>query len=264
MLHRQYVNRNDQVEILERLNRARDVGHRVQQVRAIDDERLDRVRFARNHRLDQFLHGRRTAQEFGAGAIGARFAGRTDGQFRAFGARLGRTATGAAGDGKGRMGIRLDIGRLVEVETTLAPVRTEQRVDRVGRTHALRVVAVPRHMAPRHDQRLRQAVGHDACRRADQLRVEFRDGGRPLGRQVGDMGGQLVEAVGPLRNIVGVVALLGDQHVDPRQQQRRVGAGLDGQPVVGLGGHAGETWVDHDHLGAAAPGLGKVLHHRVA
>ena len=249
---------------LERLQGAGHIGDCIEQIRAVDNQRLDRIGFARDHGLDQLAHRGGPAQERSRAPVGARFARGTGGQLGALGARLGGTAAGAASYRKGRVRIGFDVGRLVEVEAAFPPVGAEQSIDDVDRPHALRVVAVPGRVAARHDGSLRQRIGHDARSGADQLGIEFGNRRRPFRRHLLHVGSQLLEALRPLGDILAVIALFGDQHVDPGHEQRRIGARLDGQPVVGLGRHAGETRIDHDHLGALAPGMGKVLHHGVA
>jgi len=71
--------------------------------------------------------------------------------------------------------------------------------------------------------------------------------------------GQLLEADGVLLYVVAVVEVFLDEDVDPGEQERQVGAGLDGQPAVGLGGGGGEARVHHHQLRPAPQGFGEVL-----
>ena len=57
--------------------------------------------------------------------------------------------------------------------------------------------------------------------------------------------------VGPAAHEGLVVPAALEHHVDQRQRQRRIGAGPDLQPVLGLAGEPGAARVDHDEAGAA-------------
>ena len=63
--------------------------------------------------------------------------------------------------------------------------------------------------------------------------------------------GQLVETVAPLLDELVVVQVLVDDDVEHAQRQRRVGAGAQAQPVLGLRREPGELRVDNDQLAPA-------------
>ena len=69
---------------------------------------------------------------------------------------------------------------------------------------------------------------------------------------------------GPLVDVFDIVARLVDDDVHPGQEQGGIRPGLNGQPVVGFGRHLREARVDDDDFHAACPGIGKILHDRVA
>ena len=69
---------------------------------------------------------------------------------------------------------------------------------------------------------------------------------------VGHRLGQLVEADGPVADEGLVVEMLGDDHVEPGEQEGAVGARTDAQPVGRLARHRRQPRVDGDDLGARA------------
>jgi len=73
----------------------------------------------------------------------------------------------------------------------------------------------------------------------------------------------LVEAVRVALEVVPVVEPFLDEHVHPRQEDRRVRSRLHGQPVIRFGGRDGEAWIEHDEVRTLPQGMGKVLHLRV-
>ena len=95
---------------------------------------------------------------------------------------------------------------------------------------------------------------------ADLLGIEPRDGRGPLGRVLGHMLLQLLEAVAPLAHELPVDQALVDDGVQHGQRERGVGAGTQRQPQVGLGGRLGVARV-HDHdLQAVLLQVGVAVH----
>ncbi len=80
-------------------------------------------------------------------------------------------------------------------------------------------------------------VGSDAGDRGDALR-------RPLGGHLAHP----VYAVEVRFDVAELDQVLGEQRVHDGEQQRRVGAGRDGQPLVGANGGGGADRVDDNHL----------------
>ena len=98
-----------------------------------------------------------------------------------------------------------------------------------------------------------------AIRRAAPAMVA--DGGGPLGGLVGNALGHCLEAVRPALDEVMVVQVFGDDDVQQRHGQDGVGAGTDGQPVVGAGAPPGETRVDGDDAGTHLHALDQPVAH---
>ncbi len=162
------------------------------------------------------------------------------------------------------MRIGVEVRRLAEIHTAAPSVGAEEGVHDVDRSHPLRVGAVPGDVASRDDQGPGPRRGHDSGGLPDLVGGEIGDRRRPFRRQVRYVSGELIEALRPLGDEGRVVEPLGDEHVDPRQEERRVGARLDRQPVVGLAGRGREARVHHDDAGTPSPGSGEILHDGVA
>ena len=70
---------------------------------------------------------------------------------------------------------------------------------------------------------------------------------RPLGRPRSELGRQALEALGVRRDVLGVVQVLGHDHVHEPQRQRRVGARQRAHVPVGRRGRARQQRVDDHH-----------------
>ncbi len=237
------VDDDQQVEIVDRLQRLARVRQRVEDVRRVDEPALDRIRLAGKRRVadagrDPFV-GERVARAV-----------------RAIRLRLVRLRIR-----RQRIGRDLHAGR--QEEPALAAPVAEQRGQQRDGAAPLRVVAVPVHApAGVHDRRWPMAREF-ARGNADQVRVDAGFRRRPFGGVRLDLGGELVEAVAVFRDERLVVAALDHQHVHPREQQREIGARLDRQPVLGLAGRYREARIDDDDRNAPFDRLGEFLHLRV-
>ena len=168
---------DDELEVAQRLLGALHHRDRVQQIDAVEDETLDRVGVAGDHRWDQLLHRRRTPQERGSAPVGPCLSGWSKGKLVALLSGFGGTTPRATGHGEGWVWIGLEVRRLVEVHTTLTPVGPEQGVDDVHRPHSLGVVAVPGDVAAGMDERGRTVACHLPCGLPDHVGGEAgRDG----------------------------------------------------------------------------------------
>ena len=94
----------------------------------------------------------------------------------------------------------------------------------------------------------------------DLVGVEPGDGSGPFGRVLLHVRLELFEAVAPLVHEVEVIQALVDDGAQHGQRQRRVGAGAQGQPQVGLGGRLGIAGVDDDDLQAGLLQVGVAVH----
>ena len=101
-----------------------------------------------------------------------------------------------------------------------------------------------------------------AGQRSDALRVDAGDAGDPLR---GPVRGHLPQTVEPV-DVGGQLAegdqILVEQRVGDGQQQRRVGARRDRQPLVGAGRGQGADRVDHNHLAALTNSVDDAHHVR--
>ena len=109
MLLGENVDGEDEVELLECLDRPRRHWDRIQEVDAVDDQAGDPVGIVGDHRVDQLLHRGRPSEERLAGTVGASLAGRSEGQFvtHLF-TRFCGTAARAARDRKRRMWVGIE------------------------------------------------------------------------------------------------------------------------------------------------------------
>ena len=85
-----------------------------------------------------------------------------------------------------------------------------------------------------------RAVGRDTRRRGDTL-------GRPLRDEVAEP----VDALDQIGDRSEIDQVVGEEHVHDREQERRVGAGRDGQPLARAVCCAGAARIDHDDLATA-------------
>ena len=97
--------------------------------------------------------------------------------------------------------------------------------------------------------------------RADVVGIYLADLGSPLGGPVLHALGQLVEAVRPVLDELGVVPPMLDDLVHERQREGGIGAGTGLQGHVRVLGHVLEAHVDDDELRDAG---GLVLEHLLA
>ena len=242
-LARQRVDDDQQVEVVDRLQRLARVRQRVEDVRRVDEPALDRVGLGRQRRVADAgrdaLVGERKARAVGTVGLGLV-------RLRVLGQR-----------------VRRDLHAGGQVEPALAAPVAEQRGQERDRAAALRVVAVPDDAPARVHDRRGTVARELARRRADQAGVDAGFRRRPLGRVRLDLGGELVEAVAVLLDERAVVAAFAHQHVHPREQQREVGAGPDRQPVLGLARGDREARVDDDDRDAPLHRLRELLHLRV-
>ena len=163
----------------------------------------------------------------------------------------------------GRVRVRRHVhaGRLVEA--ALPPPAPEERVEERDRAAPLRVVPVPRRVAPGMHERRRPVSRHRARGLADDGRLDAGLGVRPFRGERGDLGGKGLEAEAVRGHVVLVVEPLADQHVHPGEEEREVGPRLDGQVVPRLARRDREAGVGHDDRGAVADRVGELLHLRV-
>jgi hypothetical protein len=90
----------------------------------------------------------------------------------------------------------------------------------------------------------------------DRLRRERAGRGDRFGREWTAQPADLVDAVGERGEASGPDEVLGEEHVHPRHQHRRVGAGTDRHPFVGAFRGARPPGVDDDASAAALPQRG--------
>ena len=146
--------------------------------------------------------------------------------------------------GEARRGRQLVAALLVDVSRDGA--QDGLAADGTGGVDAARVAAL---LPPRQASRLRGGV--HAGRLADLIGGYPGDLGHLLGRVVLGALLELLEPHAPLVHELVVVEILLDDHVDPAECERRVGAGADLQEQIGLLGHLAEARVDDHELGAA-------------
>ena len=113
-----------------------------------------------------------------------------------------------------------------------------------------------------------EAAGGGLCHRARQL-LDALGGhvgylGGPRGRVFLHLGCELVEARGALLHEVVVVEVLLDEHVVERQDERQVGARVDGHPVAGEDAGVVEARVNAHDARSGLPGGREALHGRGA
>ena len=241
-LRRNHVHDDHQVELLDRADGLGLVGHRVDQVRRIDEPALDRVGLAGECRLADARRDRL--------------------------ARKRITVVGVVYLASHRLGVgRVRVARHVharrEVEAALASPAAEQRVQQRNGASALRIVAVPGRAAARVDERRGAVARHDSRSLADQL---GRDAGLrigPLGRARRNLRLEVLEAEAVLLDVLAIVEAFRDDHVHPREQQREVGARLHRQVVLRLARGDREAGVGDDDRGAGSDGVSELLHLRV-
>ena len=113
------------------------------------------------------------------------------------------------------------------------------------------------------NKRGRTIAGHFAGGFANDVGLNTRFGISPLGREIRDPGGKLLEAEAVSRYVFLVVEILAQQDIHPRQEKSDVGAGFDGQVPLGLAGGDGKTRIHHDEARTGGHRLRKLLHLRV-
>ena len=237
-----HVHHHQQVQRLDGGQRLGPLRQRLDQVGAVDQPPLDRVRLPVQRRAAQAL--RQRLQCHGRLALAT------------IGRRLGR--------GIGRRGVLGELHAAGAEEAAAVAPAPQDRVEQRDGARAVRVVgAVPRGVATGVHQRGRRGPRDPTRRAPDELGVQARLQRGPLGRVARHRRRELLEARRVRLDVRAVVAALADDHVQPGQQQRRVGAGADGQPGLGLGRRRGEARVHHDEVHAARDGLGEVLDLRV-
>ena len=96
---------------------------------------------------------------------------------------------------------------------------------------------------------------HESRNLDDALLGDARDGSGPSGRELLDMLGQLIEAEAPVLDEVVIVEILADNDIQERKCEGAVGAGNDGQPVIGMGAQALLHGANVDNRHAALLGI---------
>ncbi|GBD10214.1 hypothetical protein HRbin22_02481 [Candidatus Thermoflexus japonica] len=161
------------------------------------------------------------------------------------------------------MGIGIKSGSAGDIEPSRPPDVAQQYIQNEQRSHPLGVVPIPDHMAPWGDDRPRPVGSHLPGHLPDHLRRDFRDRGGPLRRERLNMFDQAFKADGVFLDVFPIVKALRDQNMHPRQQERRVGSGLDGKPAVGLHRRCRVAGIHHHQLRPTGQRAGEILHHRV-
>lgn len=185
----------------------------------------------------------------------------------------GSSAKGASFLQPIRRSLRLRIGRsrvLRELhparpeEAALVSPRPEQGVQNGDRPRSVRVVRpVPARVTSRVNDHRRSRRRHAPRRVADRLCVDASLRRRPFRRVRKDRLRQLLEPRSVLLDVLPLIAPFIDDHVNPRQQERRVGPGPDGHPRPRLRGRRREARVHHDEVCLPIHHLGEVLNLRV-
>ena len=234
------IDRDEQVELPQRVDDALLVGKRRRRVAAADDERAHAVGAGLEDLLGKDRRRQLTHERAHADA--------------ALEAALPRAHR--------RRRLRVQVAATAEHAGARVPVALarEATAHHVHRLHqVLGDVRVRAHVGPG------AGLGHPArgapehARRFDdQLAVDAGDAARDLGRHRLDRGAERVEAVDPPRAEVDVVQTLGEDRAQQRGEQRDVGAGDELEVEVGVGGDLGAARVDDDELQAprAAPPRG--------
>ncbi len=184
------VHHPQELEVLHLLDELLAPGHRLDEVAPVDEPGLEVV--------ERVAGLRRVAQ---AAREHLRREGVRRHALRLVHRRRDRAVREVGGE---RVGRERELRR-GEVAAAAAPAAEERGEHRHGAL-ALGVVAVPDGVAAGVDERGRARAPDEPRGGADQPRVDAGDGVGPLRRLVGDVGGELGEALGVLRDVVGVVA----------------------------------------------------------
>ena len=148
-------------------------------------------------------------------------------------------------------------GRAEDAAAAIAPRADQcgQAGDRAHHPRALAMVLDPDQPADRG--RARGGVG--AGERHDLLGGHAGHLLRALGRPQRELGREPLEALGVIGDVLGVVQVLGHDHVHEPERQRRVGARQRAHVPVGRGRGARAQGIDDDH---PRPRLARGLHDR--
>ena len=234
----------DEIQRLERFDRAPCVGIGDQNIDAAGDQCAHRAGLARQHGLDD--------RGVVAGRLPAAWAGPEGKPVGADGALLG-------------FEIEPELGPVQQFDVAGKPLRlarAQVAADAVdvaadgdeGMEGAERLYA---------DARCVDAVPGNEGRGAVRVHARGRDdigGGDPgqagcdVGRVASGAFGQGIEAVAVVRHVIAIIKVVGDHDVDHGERQRCVGADARGEPEIGDGCRRRAFRIDDDQLGAALLG----------
>src|SRR5664280_2126752 len=244
-LGRQDVDRDEEIQLLDRFEHVLALGEGLEEVRAVDDPALDRggAELAGDRRVADAVR-EDLVREWVHDSVRV-VLGRL---------RLLRV--------RGHRRLRDGHRRGDEEPAATAPASDEGVEDR-HRAAPLRVVAVPRRVAAGMDERRGPRARDHARRLDDEFGADRRLREGPLGGLVRDVRLELHKAGRVGLDVLAVVEALFDDHVHPREEEGEVGPGLDREPVPRLARGGREARVDGDDRRAARDRRREVLHLRV-